>query len=257
LCVKKIKNNYFFIGNRILVALRAAGGNCRGKRSSCYTIVGFGTKMITEIKRRKMAYPLYAIIAEEYSLGRSNIEVVRDMLIGGVKIIQYRQKEKSIREKYLECVEIRRMTEKAAATFIVNDDVDIAFAVKADGVHLGQNDMPIEAARELVKEEMIIGMSTHSSQQALDAITQGADYIGVGPIFPTQTKKDVCPAVGLEYLDYAVKNLTIPFVAIGGIKLHNMQEVLKHGAFCVAMVTEIVSAPDICARIKEILSRFP
>lgn len=213
--------------------------------------------MITEIKRRKLAYPLYAITAEEYSLGRSNSEVVRGMLAGGVKIIQYRQKEKSRRQKYLECVEIRRMTENAAATFIVNDDVNIALAVKADGVHLGQNDMPIEQARELVKEEMIIGLSTHSPRQALDAIRRGADYIAIGPIFPTQTKKDVCPAVGLEYLDYAVKNVTIPFVAIGGIKLHNIQEVMAHGASCVAMVTEIVSAPDICARIKEILSRFP
>jgi thiamine-phosphate pyrophosphorylase len=213
--------------------------------------------MITEIKRRKLAYPLYAITAEEYSLGRSNSQVVRDMLAGGVKIIQYRQKEKSSREKYLECVKIRKMTEKAAATFIVNDDLDIALAVKADGVHLGQEDMPIEAARKLVKENMIIGLSTHSPRQALDAIMRGADYIAIGPIFPTQTKKDLCPAVGLGYLDYAVKHVRIPFVAIGGIKLHNLQEVLAQGASCVAMVTEIVSAPDICARIKKILSRFP
>ncbi|MCX5698816.1 MAG: thiamine phosphate synthase [Candidatus Omnitrophica bacterium] len=212
--------------------------------------------MITQAKRRKLAYPLYAITAEEYSVGRSNSDVVRDMLAGGVKILQYRQKEKSRREKYLECVEIRRMTEKAAATFIVNDDVDIALAVKADGVHLGQNDMPIEVVRELVKEEMIIGLSTHSPRQALDAISRGADYIAIGPIFPTQTKKDVCPAVGLEYLDYAVKNVAIPFVAIGGIKLHNLREVLEHGASRVAMVTEIVGAADIRARIKEILSFF-
>lgn len=213
--------------------------------------------MITEIKRRKLVYPLYAITAEEYSAGRGNIEVVRDILKGGVKILQYRQKEKSKREKYLECMEIRKMTEKAAATFIVNDDVDIALAVKADGVHLGQDDMPIEAARELVKEDMIIGMSTHSPWQAHDAIMRGADYIAIGPIFPTQTKKDVCPAVGLEYLDYAAKNVTIPFVAIGGIKLHNMREVVTHGASCVAMVTEIVSAPDICERVKKIFSGFP
>ena len=213
--------------------------------------------MITEIKRGKLAYPLYAITAEEYSVGRGNIEVVRDILAAGVKILQYRQKEKSKREKYLECVEIQKMTKKAFATFIVNDDVDIALAVKADGVHLGQNDMPIEAVRELVKEDMIIGLSTHSPREARDAITRGADYIAIGPIFPTQTKKDVCPAVGLEYLDYAVKNVTIPFVAIGGIKLRNMREVMAHGASCVAMVTEIVSAPDIRARIKKILSRFP
>ena len=213
--------------------------------------------MILEIKRRKLAHSLYAITAEKYSLGRSNSDVAREMLAGGVKILQYREKEKPWKEKYLECVEIRKMTEKASAAFIVNDDVDIALAVNADGVHLGQNDMPIEAARKLVKEGMIIGLSTHSPKQAQDAILRGADYIAIGPIFPTQTKKDVCPAVGLEYLDYAVKNVAIPFVAIGGIKLHNMKEVIARGAFCVAMVTEIVSAPDISARVKEILSRFP
>ncbi|MFA4887976.1 MAG: thiamine phosphate synthase [Candidatus Omnitrophota bacterium] len=213
--------------------------------------------MISEIKRRKLAYPLYAITAEEYSLGRSNIEVARDMLAGGIKILQYRQKEKPKRQKYLECLEIRRMTVNAAATFIVNDDLDIALAVKADGVHLGQDDMPIEAARELVKEGMIIGLSTHSPRQAQDAIARGADYIAIGPIFPTRTKKDACPAVGLEYLDYAFKHVAIPFVAIGGIKLHNLREVLAHGAPCVAMVSEIVSAADICARIKEILSFHP
>ncbi|MFH1191398.1 MAG: thiamine phosphate synthase [Candidatus Omnitrophota bacterium] len=213
--------------------------------------------MITKIKRKKLAYPLYAITAQEYSLGRGNSEVVREMLAGGIKIIQYRQKEKSRREKYLECLEIRRMTEKAAATFIVNDDVDIALAVKADGVHLGQEDMPIEAARELVKEDLIIGLSTHSPSQALDAVMRGADYIGIGPIFATRTKKDACPAVGLEYLDYAVGNIKIPFVAIGGIKLHNLREVQAHGATCVAMVTEIVGAADIRARIKEILLQFP
>ena len=211
--------------------------------------------MINKTKREKLAYPLYAITAEEHSAGRSNINVVSDMLAGGVKLIQYREKEKSGREKYLECMEIRKMTEKAAATFIVNDNVDIALAVKADGVHLGQDDMPIEAARELVGEDIIIGLSTHSPRQAQEAVARGVDYIGVGPIFPTKTKKDVCPAVGLEYLDYAVKNITIPFVAIGGIKLHNMQEVAAHGATCIAMVTEIVGASDIQARVKKILSR--
>ncbi|MFH1159291.1 MAG: thiamine phosphate synthase [Pseudomonadota bacterium] len=212
--------------------------------------------MIDETKRRKLAYPLYALTAEEHSAGRSNRDVVMDMLAGGVKLVQYREKEKSGREKFLECMEIRKITEKAGATFIVNDDAALALAVRADGVHLGQDDMPIEAAREIVGGDMIIGLSTHSPRQAREAVTRRADYIGVGPIFPTQTKKDVCAAVGFEYLDYAVRNVRIPFVAIGGIKLHNMQDVLAHGASCVAMVTEIVGAPDIRARVKEILSRF-
>ena len=137
--------------------------------------------------------------------------------------------------------------------FIVNDNVDIAIAVGADGVHIGQEDLPVEVVRTLVGDEMIIGISTHSPDQALEAACKGADYIGVGPIYPTKTKADVCDAVGIEYLDYVVKNIPIPYVAIGGIKMHNVQEIMKHGAECIAMITEIVSAPDINVRINEVM----
>ncbi|WP_031513092.1 thiamine phosphate synthase [Desulfofalx alkaliphila] len=192
---------------------------------------------------------LYAITAEEYSLGRSNIEVVEQMVEAGIKIIQYREKEKKKLYKYQECLKIREITRKAGVTFIVNDDIDLALAVKADGVHIGQEDLPIEQVRKLVGKEMIIGLSTHSPEQAQDAVRRGADYIGVGPIFATKTKKDVCDPVGLEYLDYVVKNIKLPFVAIGGIKEHNIAEVKKRGAKCICLVTEIVGAKDIGAKI--------
>lgn len=210
--------------------------------------------MLNDSKKLKLAFPLYCITCEEYSLGRSNIEVARDIFRAGAKILQYREKEKPKEEKFTECLQIKKMAYKAKATFIVNDDLDIAMATKADGVHLGQKDIPIGAARKLVGQKMIIGVSTHSPQQARLAINLGADYIGVGPIYPTLTKHDVCPAVGLKYLDYAATHVQIPFFAIGGIKRHNLEQVRKHGATCVAMITEIVSAADICLRIKEILS---
>jgi thiamine-phosphate pyrophosphorylase len=124
--------------------------------------------------------------------------------------------------------------------------------VKADGIHLGQDDLPVEKVRELVGSEMIIGLSTHSPEQAQDAVRRGADYIGVGPIYRTYTKKDVCEPVGLEYLDYVVKSINIPFVAIGGIKESNMDEVISRGAKCVAMVTEIVGAENIEQKILNI-----
>jgi thiamine-phosphate pyrophosphorylase len=130
-------------------------------------------------------------------------------------------------EKYRECLAIRELTSRAGALFIVNDDPALAIAVKADGVHIGQDDMPIEAARSVLGAGMIIGVSTHSPEQALDAVRRGADYIGVGPLFVTSTKTDVCAPVGLEYLEFAVKNIGIPFVAIGGIKRHNLPEVVK------------------------------
>ncbi|WP_227765377.1 thiamine phosphate synthase [Zhaonella formicivorans] len=195
---------------------------------------------------------LYAITGEEFSRGRGNLEVVRELIAAGIKVIQYREKEKKALYKYQECLKIRELTKAAGVTFIVNDDIDIAMLVKADGVHIGQEDLPIEKVRELVGAEMLIGLSTHSPEQAQAAMKRGADYIGVGPIYRTATKKDVCAPVGLEYLEYAAKNVSIPFVAIGGIKAHNIREVRQRGARCIALVTEILEAPDIRAKVKEL-----
>lgn len=188
---------------------------------------------------------IYCITSEEHSNGRDNIEVVSRMLDAGIKLIQYREKNKSMLEKYRQCIKLREITAERGAVFIINDHIDLAMSVCADGVHLGQDDIPLSAARELVGDEMIIGLSTHSPEQALKATADGADYIGVGPIYRTFTKKDVCDPVGLGYLDYVVKNIKVPFVAIGGIKLHNLAEVREHGAKCTALVTEIVGADNI------------
>lgn len=209
-----------------------------------------------EYKKHKLETDLYCITAEEHSRGRNNIEVVNAMIEAGIKIIQYREKDKKLAQKYKECEEIRRLTKQAGVTFIINDDIDLAMIVKADGVHIGQDDIPIGKVRELLGEEMIIGLSTHSPEQAQDAVRRGADYIGVGPLYRTYTKKDVCDPVGLEYLEYAVRNIKIPFVAIGGIKESNMHEVLAKGARCIAMVTEIVGAEDIVGKIKSIKKKM-
>lgn len=210
--------------------------------------------MNREEKLELLSSGLYCITAEEHSRGRTDIEVAAQMLDAGVQILQYREKEKTKLEKYLDCVRLRELTAKHRAVFIVNDDADLALAVHADGVHIGQDDMPIEAVRRICSEEMIIGLSTHSPQQADDAVARGADYIGVGPIYRTFTKKNVCGPVGLEYLDYAVKNVSIPFVAIGGIKEHNLAEVISHGAKTVCLVTEITGAEDIGETIGRIRS---
>lgn len=199
-----------------------------------------------------LATDLYGITAEEHSRGRRNPEVVAAMLAAGIRIVQYREKDKVTGACYRECQEIRRMTWDAGATFIVNDHPELALLVEADGVHLGQEDYPLEAVRALVGEKMLIGLSTHSPEQATDAIRRGADYVGVGPLYRTFTKKNVCDPVGLEYLDYAVANLELPFVVLGGVKVHNVAEVCRRGARCVALVTEIVGAPDIETKVKEI-----
>ncbi|ABO48626.1 thiamine-phosphate pyrophosphorylase [Desulforamulus reducens MI-1] len=199
---------------------------------------------------------LYGITAEEYSLGRSNYAVIKAMINAGIKVIQYREKEKKLREKYQECLDIRKLTQQAGVTFIVNDHIDLALMVGADGVHIGQDDLPPEKVRQLVGEKMIIGLSTHSPLQAQAALAAGVDYIGVGPIFATRTKKDVCQPVGLEYLEYVVKNIPLPFVAIGGIKEHNLSEVSKRGAQCAALVTEIVGAKDIVEKVHSLRKRI-
>ncbi|EGO63388.1 thiamine phosphate synthase [Acetonema longum] len=202
------------------------------------------------------AADIYGITAEEYSNGRSNIEVVRAMIDAGVKVIQYREKEKKKLYKYQECIRIREMTQKAGVTFIINDDIDLALLVKPDGVHIGQEDLPIEEVRQLVGEEMIIGLSTHSPQQAQEAVKRGADYIGVGPVFATRTKKDVSAATGLDYVKYVAEHIPLPSVAIGGIKTDNIASVRQAGADCFALITDIVGAADIGARIKELRARL-
>ncbi|MHB1418442.1 MAG: thiamine phosphate synthase [Bacillota bacterium] len=199
---------------------------------------------------------LYAFITEEFSRGRNNIDVVKELIAAGIKIIQYREKDKDMGQKYLECLEIRRLTRQAGVTFIVNDHVDLAMLIEADGVHIGQEDLPAEAVRRLVGSDMIIGLSTHSPEQARQALDKDVDYIGVGPIFPTNTKKGVVAPVGLGYLEYVVEHISLPFVAIGGIKRHNMVAVRQKGARCLAMVTEILEAEDIVAIVKNIRSEL-
>jgi len=200
---------------------------------------------------------LYCITASKFSLGRSNLEVVRQMLEEGIRIIQYRENDFSMLQKYRECLSIRDLTARYGTCFIVNDDVHLALAVESDGVHVGQDDLPVEKVRELVGDKMLIGLSTHSAEQADRAVESGvADYIGVGPLYGTNLKKEPMAPVGLGYLDYVVSHHRIPFVAIGGIKEHNVAEVVKQGASCICLVTEIVGTLDIRAKIRAVRSQI-
>jgi thiamine-phosphate pyrophosphorylase len=208
-------------------------------------------------RRRFPDTDIYCITASQFSLGRSNLAVVRQMLEAGIKIIQYREKEYSMLQKYRECVSIRDLTSRFGALLIIDDDVHLSLAVEADGIHVGQDDLPVEKVRELVGDKMLIGLSTHSREQADKAVESViADYFGVGPLYKTFTKKDVRPPVGLEYLDYVVKRYNVPFVAIGGIKENNVTDVIKHGANCVCLVTEIVGAREIGSEIRLLRERI-
>ena len=197
------------------------------------------------------ATDIYGLTAEEYSLGRSNVEVVRLLLEAGVRVIQYREKDKKAGEMYRECQAIRESTRAAGAVFIVNDHIDLAVLTDADGVHVGQEDLPVAAVRQLVGPDRLVGLSTHAPQEARAAEASGlVDYIGVGPIFATKTKKDVCAPVGFAYLEYVAASIGLPFVAIGGIKEHNIASVAARGATTLALVTEIVGQHDMAAKVR-------
>lgn len=194
---------------------------------------------------------LYGITDHGLSLGRDNVTVVRELLEAGIKLIQYREKERKMGVMLDECRAIRHLTLEYGATFIVNDHVDIAMMVDADGVHVGQDDLGIPEVRGLIGRNKIIGLSTHSPEQARAAVAIGVDYIGVGPIYATKTKKDVCAPVGLEYLEWVAKNLDIPFTAIGGIKADNIADVVRAGARTCAIVSAFVGSKDIGAAVRE------
>jgi len=200
---------------------------------------------------------LYGITSEEHSLGRSNVEVVRQLVDAGIKVVQYREKEKKSRLMYQECLAIREITRQAKVTFIVNDHIDLALLVEADGVHIGQEDLPVEAVRQLIGDQLILGLSTHKPAEAQAAVQSGVvDYIGVGPVFSTATKKDVCAPVGFDYLQYVVEHISLPFVAIGGIKEHNIGELKRRGVSQFALVTELVGAADIQNAVETLRQRL-
>ncbi|MDV2884052.1 thiamine-phosphate diphosphorylase [Alkalihalophilus pseudofirmus] len=201
-------------------------------------------------------FKLYAITGEEFHQGRDLIEVMEEAILGGVDIIQLRDKKSKKIDVLKKAQALRELTKKHDVTFIVNDHIDVALAVDADGIHVGQDDLPLAEARKVMGPDKIIGISTHKIEEARAAEAGGADYIGVGPIFETKSKEDVVDPVTTQYIQQVANEITIPFVAIGGIKLHNVDQVLAAGATRVCMISEIVGADDVkgtCEKFIEIL----
>ncbi|MEN0643159.1 thiamine phosphate synthase [Alkalicoccobacillus gibsonii] len=199
-------------------------------------------------------FRLYAITGEEFHPGKELVDVMEQAILGGVDIIQLRDKKSSKLEVLKKAQKLRELTKKYDVPFIVNDHIDVALAVEADGIHVGQDDLPLADVRKIVGPDMIIGISTHKLEEAKKAEEGGADYIGVGPIFPTNSKEDVVDPVTTSYIQQIETDITIPYVAIGGIKRHNLKEVMAAGAKRVCMITEIVETTDVRARCEEIIS---
>ncbi len=198
---------------------------------------------------------LYVLISGKIA-ARSVNETARLVIDGGADVIQLREKTISDDELISLAGEIRDITAKRGTLLIINDRVRVAGEVNADGVHLGQHDMSITEAREIIGNEKIIGVSTHNIIQARQAQEDGADYIAIGPVYPTTTK-DYEPSIGLEVIQEISREINIPFLAIGAITLENLDEVLKAGASRVAVCSAIIGSDDIALttrRFKEKLS---
>lgn len=196
---------------------------------------------------------LYVIVDADACGDRDPVEVARQASEGGADIIQWRAKNWTAerrRETAQKMVELLRPT---PTLLIINDHPDLALELQADGVHLGQDDLSLEAARLLLKPDQIIGISTHSPEQAVQAQARGADYIGVGPVFATPTKP-TAPAVGLEFVRFASEQIAIPFFAIGGIDRQNLALVLSSGARRVAVVRAVCAAADVSAATQTLKS---
>ena len=188
-------------------------------------------------------YSLYLVTDRALSLGRSTVEVVRAAIRGGVSCVQLREKGCSTREFMDEARLLKALLAGTGVPLFINDRLDVALAVGADGVHLGQNDLAIADARRLVGNRMIIGISAESVADAIRAEAEGADYIGASPVFTTPTKTDTAPPLGLDGLRAIRRAVQLPLVAIGGINADNAAQVLRAGADGLAVVSAIVSAP--------------
>ncbi|MEK6656934.1 MAG: thiamine phosphate synthase, partial [Nitrospirota bacterium] len=203
---------------------------------------------------KKLPSGLYLITDQYIVKGLSHIQIAEKALLGGVKFIQYREKQLSKRESYKIALQLKEITKKFDATLIINDDIDIAMAVDADGVHLGQEDFPVQIARKILGNDKIIGLSTHSFKDAEEAQGSGADYIAIGPIFRSTTK-DVREPLGADIIKEIRKISRLPVIAIGGINENNIEDIMKTGADGTAVISAIIAKEDITGAVKEFIRR--
>jgi thiamine-phosphate diphosphorylase len=193
--------------------------------------------------KRKINYSLY-LVTDSVLARKSIPEVVKKAVIGGVTCVQIREKSADTRDFIDIAIAVKNILAEYDVPLIINDRIDIALAVNADGVHLGQNDMPLYMARKICGPDMIIGISSESQDDAVEAEMKGADYIAVSPVFSTPTKTDTVLPLGLSGITNIKKSVKIPVIGIGGINLSNAAAVIKSGADGIAVVSAIMAADD-------------
>lgn len=196
-------------------------------------------------------YSIYLVTDDGCLQGRALLDCVREALEGGVTLVQYRAKTASIAEMYAEALQLKALCDSFNVPLIINDRLDIAMAVGAAGVHLGQDDLPCAAARKILGEDYLIGVSAHNPAEAKAALQSGADYLGCGAVFGTATKADV-KKLGTDGLAAICREKGLPVVGIGGVTADNYREVRAAGADGAAIVSGILAQPDIRATVKAI-----
>ena len=210
----------------------------------------------SRISRKSLLNGLYLILDEQWASCCSLSDVLREAGKAGVKLVQYRNKTGSVKEAYSVASELQAIAKDWGMLFVVNDRCDLAMALQADGVHLGQTDLPLGLARNLVGPDMLIGISTHNSAQVQMATEEGADYLGFGPIFSTRTKSNHDPVVGIQGME-SIRELTLlPVFAIGGIMPESVHELTQAGANGVAVASGILDATDRQQAFTQYLSPF-
>jgi thiamine-phosphate pyrophosphorylase len=206
---------------------------------------------------RHSLFGLYVIVDPSISCGRPLADVLKAAAGAGGRLFQYRNKSASMKAAYAEALALRKVASDLGVTFIVNDRCDLALAVDADGVHLGQTDLPYAYARRILGPRKLIGLSTHNPEQVQEADGLKPDYIGFGPIFKPTSKQDHDPVVGIEGLRRVRSLTSLPIFAIGGISIETVEAVMQAGANGVAVISAILTAPDIKQAVGGFLTRMP
>ena len=203
-----------------------------------------------------MRCELYVITDPVLGCGRSHEEITRRAINGGADVVQLRDKTSSTRDLLRAGRRMHRITRAADVLFIVNDRVDVALACSADGVHLGQSDLPVDVARALVPSEFIIGVSVSHAAEAVQAVQEGANYVAASPVFPTTSKLDAVAGCGIVGIKQIRKAVDVPVIAIGGIGLNNVHDVLRAGADGIAVISAVVSQPNITHAAQDLKIRI-
>ena len=196
---------------------------------------------------------LYPVVSSEFCNGRDVVSIVEAIAAGGAKLVQIREKNLSDSAVFELVKKCKAVTDRHQMLLLVDDRVDIAIAAGADGVHLGQDDFPLQEAKKMAPE-MLFGISTHNAEEIRTALAGNCGYLNIGPMFPTQTKSVACGALGLEKIEELKKLVTCPFSVMGGIKEHHLSMLCAKGFRHIAMVTEITRAEDVTAKVKQLRS---